>query len=87
MMKKVNFNALEFEQIDGTMAKLDIRREFSNFMYMQGDNIESKELGRKIYNSKEEIELTDEEAKIVKAYAERRPFGYVVTEAIINAIK
>lgn len=86
-MKKINFNSIDFESIDGTTQKLDIRREFSNLIYMQGENIECKELGRKIYNSKEEIELNDDEIKIIKNYAEKRPFGYVVTEAILNAIK
>ena len=67
-MKKVDFSQIEVEMIDGKMAKADLQHGengLGNQLYMQGRDIRECELGRKIYFAEGEIEITDDEAKIV----------------------
>ena len=84
---KVDFSKIVIKNIDGNEAPADIRQLFGNMLYMQGVNIEECELGTAIYHQKEDepLELTKEQADIVKRYAERLP--YVMRTGIISALK
>jgi RNA polymerase-interacting CarD/CdnL/TRCF family regulator len=86
-MKKVNFNEIEIENIDGSVAKLNIRKDFANALYSQGKTLDVVELARKIWHSENETELTDEELKIVEENAKQFYPSYIVHNAVINSIK
>lgn len=86
-MKQVNFNEIEIENIDGTKGKLNIKRDLANILYMQGETIEESELGRRIFNTPAEIELSPEDVEIVIKYVKKYYTSIVVKNAIINAIK
>lgn len=86
-MKKVNFNEIEIENIDGSVAKHNIRKDFANALYSNGKTLDVVELARKIWHSDAETELTDEEVKIVQENAKQFYPSYIVHNAIINAIK
>ena len=64
-MKKVNLREVQLEDIQGNPMPGDFHEVLGNQLYMQGRDIKECELGRKIYFSEGEIELTDDEAKIV----------------------
>ena len=74
MTKKINFTALEVEDIEGKKQKVDIAKALGNQLYMQGQHIEECELGRTIYHSAGEIELTDEQVRSVLRIVEGYPY-------------
>ena len=65
-MKKVDFSKVTMEDIHGNPMPGDFHEVLGNQLYMQGRDIKECELGRKIYFAEGEIELTDDEAKIVR---------------------
>lgn len=86
-MKKIDFNAIEVENIDGSKSKFNIRKDFANALYSNGKTLDVVELARKIWHSKKEVELTDEEVKIVEENVKQFYPSYIFQNAIINAIK
>jgi len=86
-MKKIDFNAIEVENIDGSKGKINIRKDFANALYAQGKTLDVVELARKIWHSENEVELTDEEVKIVEENVKQFYPSYIVQTSIINAIK
>jgi hypothetical protein len=79
-MKKVNFREITIEDIRGEKVKADFQEVLGNQLYMQGRDIKECELGRKIYFAEGEIELTDDEAKIVREAV--KGWSYVARTAI-----
>ena len=73
-MKKIDFTALEVEDIEGQKQRVDIANALGNQLYMQGANVDESELGRDIYRSKGEMELTDEQAQIVLRFTKGYPY-------------
>ena len=65
-MKKVNLREVQLEDIHGNPMPGDFHEVLGNQLYMQGRDIKECELGRKIYFAEGEIEITDDEAKIVR---------------------
>lgn len=59
----------------------DIKRELADSMYRSGTGIAFHALALKIYNSDGEIELDDEEYRLLTSYAEQ-----MCTPAIIDAL-
>lgn len=86
-MKKIDFNAIEIENIDGSKGKINIRKDFANALYSQGKTLDVVELARKIWHSANEVELTDEEVKIVEENVKQFYPPYIIQTSIINAIK
>jgi len=79
---KVNFKAIKVASITGGLEKPDIadlREELGKPMFLGRTEEESK-LGARIYNSHGPIELSDNEAEIVRAYI--RNYSYVLRVAI-----
>lgn len=74
MKKKINFKALEVEDIEGNMQRLDIAKALGNMLYMQGQNVEECDLGRKIYYSEGEIELDENQVRSVLRIAASYPY-------------
>jgi hypothetical protein len=79
-MKQVNFREIIIEDIRGEKVKADLQEVLGNQLYMQGRDIKECELGRKIYFAEGEIELTDDEAKIVRDAV--KGWSYVARTAI-----
>lgn len=79
-MKKINFKAIEVEDIEGQVQKVDIAKALGNQLYMQGQNVEECELGRLIYFSETAMELNDEQMQIVKRFT--RSYPYISRHAI-----
>jgi hypothetical protein len=79
-MKKVNFREIIIEDIRGEKVKADLQEVLGNQLYMQGRDIKECELGRKIYFAEGEIEITDDEAKIVREAV--KGWSYVARTAI-----
>ena len=79
-MKKVNLREVQLEDIHGNPMPGDFHEVLGNQLYMQGRDIKECELGRKIYFAEDEIELTDDEAKIVREAV--KGWSYVARTAI-----
>lgn len=84
-MAKVNFKELVIADIEGNEQKIDISKLLGNQLYMEGQNIEECELGKRIYFAEGDTELTDKEATIVKQAMQR--YSYLVRTAIATALK
>ena len=83
-MKKVDFSKVTMEDIKGEPMPGDFHEVLGNQLYMQGRDIRECELGRKIYFAEGEIELTDDEAKIVREAV--KGWSYVARTAIEKMI-
>ena len=83
-MKKVDFSKVTMEDIKGEPMPGDFHEVLGNQLYMQGRDIKECELGRKIYFAEGEIELTDDEAKIVREAV--KGWSYVARTAIEKMI-
>ena len=79
-MKKVNLREVQLEDIHGNPMPGDFHEVLGNQLYMQGRDIRECELGRKIYFAEGEIELTDDESKIVREAV--KGWSYVARTAI-----
>lgn len=64
-MKKIDFTKIEVQDIEDRTITVDITKNLGNQLYMQGQNVEECELGKAIYFAKGELELTDEQARII----------------------
>lgn len=74
-MKKIDFNAIEVENIDGSKGKINIRKDFANALYAQGKTLDVVELARKIWHAEEKAKYIDEktgkeEVKVVGKHTE-----------------
>ena len=76
----MNFREIVLEDIRGERVKADFQEVLGNQLYMQGADIKECELGRKIYFAEGEIELTDDEAKIVREAV--KGWSYIARTAI-----
>ena len=79
-MKKVDFSKVTMEDIKGEPMPGDFHEVLGNQLYMQGRDIKECELGRKIYFAEGEIEITDDEAKIVRDAV--KGWSYIARTAI-----
>ena len=84
-MKKVNFKELVIADIEGKEQKIDISKLLGNQLYMEGQDIEACELGKRIYFAEGDVELTDKEATIVKQAMQR--YSYLVRTAVETILK
>lgn len=73
-MKKINFKAIMLEDIEGRKQQVDIAKALGNQLYMQGTNVEECDLGRAIYYSKGEMELTDSQVAAVLRITSSYPY-------------
>jgi hypothetical protein len=83
-MTKVNFRTITFKDIKDKDQLLDCQEGLGNAIYMQGADIEERDLGRKIYYADGEVELTDKQVEVVKRFAAR--YSFVLREAVENAL-
>lgn len=83
---KVDFRAIAYQDIDDEVATIDIAKKFGNGIFTLAINIEEHNLSKRIWKDGE-VELTDDEVKIVKKYAPQVFSSYVLSTAIINAVE
>ena len=81
-MKKVNFKTITIKDINGNDIVADFQKQLGNQLYMQGQNIEECELGKKIYFTPDDevTELDDKEVAIVRKAVQG--YSYVARTAI-----
>ena len=83
-MSKINFGSINIENIKGEEEVADIREKLGSQLFFAHEQ-EEYELGKKIYHSKGEMELTEKEEDLVRnAIA---GYSYVLRIAIKNAMK
>ena len=85
-MKKVNFKTITIKDINGNDIVADFQKQLGNQLYMQGQNIEECELGKKIYFTPdgEATELDDKEVAIIRKAVQG--YSYVARTAIEQAL-
>ena len=85
-MIKVDFSKIPIKDIEGREIMADFKQQLGNQLYMQGQNIEECELGKKIYFTPhgEYTELTDKEADIVGRAIQG--YSYVARSAINSVL-
>lgn len=83
-MIKINFEDITvFADIERkTALRKNLKQEVANSLYQYGQGIAFHALALKIYNSKGELELDDEEYELLMAYARQ-----MCTPAIIDALE
>ena len=81
-MKNVNFKEIIIKDINGNDIVADFQKQLGNQLYMQGQNIEECELGKKIYFTPDDeaTELDDKEVAIVRKAVQG--YSYVARTAI-----
>ena len=84
-MKKVDFKKVQMEDIHGKPMDGDFHEVLGNQLYMQGRDIKECELGRKIFFAEGDIEITDDEAKIVRDAV--KGWSYIARTAIENMLE
>lgn len=84
-MVKVNFREIVLKDIEGNEVKADFQKQLGNQMYMQGQNIEECELGKRIYHAEGEVELKEKECDMVRRFIQG--YSFIAREAIEQAMK
>lgn len=82
-MKKVDFKKITLKNVEGEEMSVDFSKQLGNQMYMQGQNIEECELGKRMYFDGE-VELSEKNIEVVKRFVAGYP--YVSRTAVIDAI-
>ena len=83
---RADFRAIEIESITGEKEVIDLSKTIGNALYQQGKTLEVVELARSIWKDGE-IEITDEDKKILEEQIPQIFPTYIVRTAIMNAIK
>lgn len=82
-MKKTDFRKILIPDIEGHVQEADFSKQLGNQLYMQGQNIEECELGKRIYFDGE-VELSEADASAVKKII--AGYSFVARQALIVAI-
>ena len=70
--------------IDGGKVIADFRQQLGNQLYMTGNDIEACELGKRIYFSDGEIELSEKEVSIIKNMT--ATWSYIARTTLANLL-
>ena len=68
MGKKVNWKELMLTDIEGNEFAFDARKTVGNVLFNMADDVAEHDLGVAIYHSDGEMEMSDEQVKIVRKY-------------------
>lgn len=85
-MKKINLSRITIPTLEGQEQQLDIKNEFCNYLYFRGKTLQEVELARRIYNSSNDEDVTEEEAKIITDTVKQMGYGYVLNQAISETL-
>lgn len=83
-MKKVDFHKISIETITGEPATVDVHQVLGDFIFNQAEHVDEHDLGRDIYHSEGEMELTDEQCEIVRKAASK--MKYILRTALEKAV-
>ncbi len=89
-MAKIDFSRIIVKDLDGKDVRINIHRDFSNLLHMQGRGIEEDALAHKIYECRDEdgnpteVDLTKDEVKIVIQYISN--YSYIVAKAVMDIL-
>lgn len=87
-MNKINFKEFEMSNnISWINTKtIDVREQFANLIYVNINGIKAHTLAHKIYESEGEIEVSDDEVKLIREVADNLCTPIFI-DAINRAIK
>ena len=85
-MKKINLSRITVKTPDEQELQFDIRKEFSNHLYLSSRNLPEVEFARRLYHSREDDEINEEEAKFMVETAKKVQLLYVLQEAIAETL-
>lgn len=85
-MKKVDFRKVEIKNIEGAKEAVDLSKIIGNALFTQAKTFEVHELGRNIWKDGE-VELKEEDVKILEEQIPQLFPTYIIRTAIMNAIK
>ena len=80
-----DFSKIPVQTIEGNEEYIDIRKPLGNALYYKSQDLAGSELGRKIYLSTGNIDITDKEKELVKEMCDNM-FAYVTRNAIIKSL-
>ena len=80
---KVDFRKITLKNVEGEEMSVDFSKQLGNQMYMQGQNIEECELGKRMYFDGE-VEMNEKGIEVVKRFVAGYP--YVSRTAVMDAI-
>lgn len=83
---KINLSRITVKTLDEQELQFDIRNEFSNHLYLAGRNLPEAELARRLYYSREDDDVTEEEAKFIVETAKKVGYIYVLQKAIAETL-
>ena len=83
-MTKIDFSKVEMPTIDGGKVIADFRQQLGNQLYMTGNDIEACELGKRIYLSDGEMELSEKEVSIIKNMT--ATWSYIARTTLANLL-
>jgi hypothetical protein len=85
-MKKADFRKVEIENINGEKEIVDLSKILGNGLYSNAKTLEVVELARSIWKDGE-VELKEEDVKILEEQVPQLFPAYIVKTAILNTIK
>lgn len=82
---KVNFKKMILKDIEGKEVTADFSKQIGNMLYMQGQNIEECELGKRIYFAENEVEISEKEGDMVRRIT--AGYSFIVRQKIEEMLK
>ena len=81
---KVNLKQVVIKDIEGNEMKADFSKQIGNYLYMQGQDIEECELGKKIYFAEGEVEMDEKECEMVRRAVSG--YSYIARTAVSKSL-
>lgn len=80
------FEEVEILSLNGQKMDVSgIKTEFCTKLWIQGDTIVKHQLGKKLWEAKEPVELTEEEYKVLRDEFEGTP-SYLIRTALLEKL-
>lgn len=78
---KIDFSKILVKDIEDNKMELDVSHELGNMLYLNAKDIAVADLGHEIYHKKE-VELNDEQAKVVADFVNKSFKAFVKREIL-----
>ena len=85
-MKKINLSRITIKTLEGQEQQVDIKNEFCNYLYFRGKTLQEVELARRLYNSSNDEDVTEEEAKIITDTVKQMGYGFILRKPIAETL-
>lgn len=83
-MVRIDFSSVTVSDVRGKEQQADFRQQLGEMMYLNAPDELGCTTGRDIYNATGEIELSDEQETIVRAFVQN--FPWCARSALLNAM-